>query len=253
MEKRLKKFVLKGQVQIPSEGMEFLVKLEKEGSLLIDEVPILEEQSSDRYKYFQKISTRDRLLVQAWLNKQKPNTMNEEKFLELVGRGIRNINYDYWIPTIEPTVINGKIEYVENCPVAVGFSANDWLQFGKAYAPERGSRRGTDEEVCLWYALRIVKGYWSLDYVANDSSKSGNYKDSPDASLNLEKTGARVCGGFKDGQGNTYKIVTKKNVFATIGGFCNVKGSQRPVADFFEGFLPNYKHDFGTGIIVLTR
>ena len=219
MKERYNEIVLKAE-----KGVEFI--LSEEGGKLIACASILKEVQEP----FEKITSKERKEVANLMKKLKGKTTREKDFLSVVKEGLEEVDYDYWIATIEPTVINEKIRFVEGQEVAVGYTGNDWKAMCENYAKDRGSRIANLYELFIWYAWRIAKGYWTLDYVANDSSTAGNYWNAPNSSHCMEKTGVRKCGGYKDGQGNTYKLVTHKDSLAAVGGvsFCFVV----PVAFF---------------------
>lgn len=211
--------------------------------------------SQNKDTYFTKISAKDREKVKKWLlENQKGNTKLEEGFLAILEEAIQVVDYDYWIASLEPSESDGKIYYAEGHTAAVGFSNKEWAHMAKKYAPERGSRLSTLYELLIWYALRIVNGLWTLYYVDKDSSSAGNYWNAPKSSKEREKTGARKCGGYADGQGNTYKIVTHEKGFVHVGGAYNFDGRECPVDEIhYEKHQHNNIRNQGTGVLVLTK
>lgn len=208
--------------------------------------------AANKAKYFVKISAQDRNLVKKWLEQQIAVTYKERVFLNIVAEAIRNINYDYWIACLEPCVFVKEIYYTDKREkVGVGFTGPQWSEMAKAFAPERHSRLSNLYELFLWYALRIVKGLWTLDYVAEDSSSAGNYFNSTNSSRSMEKTGERVCGGFSDGQGNTCKMVTWGKEYVIVGGSYLEYGTTNPVGSFqfYENTETILK--YCTGVVVL--
>ena len=209
--------------------------------------------SCHKTKFFTKITAEDREKVNNWISKQKGKNEREKSFLTRVKEAVKVVDYDYWIANIEPSVTNGKIYYAEGNAVGIGFSSNQWKQMAKEYVPERGSRLSNEFELYIWYALRIVNGQWTLDYVANDSSAAGNYWNAPGATHSMEKTGARECGGYRDGQGNSDKIVTCEGGYAQVGGYCYDDGNDYPVAGVRYDDLPYVIIYYGSGVLVLTK
>lgn len=163
------------------------------------------------------------------------------------------VNYDYWIANIEPSVKDGKIYYAKGEDVGVGLSSKDWEKMAGKYAPERGSRLAELCELDMWYALRTANGLWTLDYVVYNSSSAGNYCNAPGSIHKMEKTGARECGGYRDGQGNSYKIVTVEDVIALVGGYFINFGYYYPVADVSYDVDPCDIQFHGSGVLVLTK
>ena len=207
----------------------------------------------DKFKCFVKITKQDRKKIKKWLKGRNGNTVREENFLKRVKQAIQKVRYNYWIASIEPSVADGKIYYSEGEDVGVGFSCNQWNLMSKIFAPERGSRQANLHELVIWYALRIVENKWTLDYVANDSSSAGNYRNAPETTRNSEKTGVRECGGYCDGQGNTYKIVTAADNYAFVGGDYLDTGYLYPVADIISDVNPDYIRYYSSGVVVLTK
>ena len=235
------------------DGMYYTTTQGENGELIIRLVPNSSEMSCEKAKFFTKITAEDRKKLKNWLAKQKGKSDREKSFLTRVREAVKAVDYDYWIANLEPSVTDRKIYYAEGNAVGVGFSCNQWMQMAKEYAPERGSRLSNEHELYIWYALRIVNGLWTLDYVANDSSSAGNYRNAPGATHAMEKTGARKCGGFCDGQGNSYKIVTCEGGYALVGGHYVEDGSDYPVADVNYYHRPYYIHYGSSGVLVLTK
>lgn len=199
--------------------------------------------SQSKEPFFTKITAEDREKVKKWVANQKGKTDRETAFLKRVAKAIQKVDYDYWIANLEPSVKNGKIYYAENHEVGTVFSCNQWEKMAREYKHERGSRLCNLHELFIWYALRIVNNLWTLSYVANDSSSAGNYLNAPKSSRTMDKTGAKECGGYRDGQGNTYKIVTCVGGYAMVGGGYNINGYGYPVATV------NFYHGPGGGIL----
>ena len=244
MKERYQKIVFQAE-----EGIELVCTKGTRGELIVKAVydmGVIDE-------YFMEISSEERNLVRRWLRNQKGQTKQEKEFLTIVKEGLEKVNYDYEIATIEPSIINHRIRFIEGEKVAVGHSPNEWLVMCKNYAPKRGSRMAKLYELFIWYAWRIAKGYWSLDYVANDSSSAGNYGNAPDASHYVERSAVRTCGGFKDGQGNTYKIVVHQGKLVSVGGSYRTYGSYYPVSEVCNSDKPSKSDIKGCGVMVLTK
>lgn len=230
MGKRYKEIVLEDGVKLVApKGKRYkLVEIEK-GVVK----PELVSKKKKKSNVFFKMTTSKIEEVKEWFLNESPKarTRSEMLFFRNLNLAFENINYDYEIATIEPTVIDGKIKYIKDKEVAVGYSYNQWKQMAKEYLPDKGSRLATLYETIMWYAWRIVKGYWTLDSVTNNSSSIGNYADSPNAAHKREKAGVRKSGGFRDGQGNTAKIVSHEHkcyfcgkLYETMEAFCILGG-----------------------------
>ena len=238
------------------EGMLYQIKHRRNGEMiirLISDCSVTDNGVENEEVYFSKISTQDREIVRVWLEKQKYETEKEKRFLERVAEAINVIDYDYWIANIEPSVKNEEIYYLKGKTVGVGFSCEHYEMMAEDFAPERGARLAKEHELFLWYGLRAANSLWTLDYVANDSSSFGNYYNSPKSAREIENTGKRLCGGYYDGQGNTYKIVTTKKGFALVGGCYGHRGDIFPVADVTYCIKVNKLQIAASGVVVLTQ
>lgn len=179
---------------------------------------------------------------------------NKANFLEIVGIALDLITYDYEIATIEPAVINGRIFYEEGLNIEYqNISCNSWESMAKEYLPENGSRLAHLYELFLFYAWRITQGFWSLKYLTFSSQSIGVKFKFP------EKTGTIYSGGFKDGQGNSLKVVTygKENEdYLWIGRNCFTYQKNIPLAHttfFHTHHIYRYHMYACVGIVVLTK
>lgn len=204
--------------------------------------------------YFFKMGEEERAEVAEWLSTTEPATENQSKFLQIVKAALRYINYDYRISTIEPSIDeDGKLFFEKGQEIVIKNSISAWENLGKSFAPELGSRLADKYELHLWYAYRIAKGYWTIQYVCDDSSAAGNYSNSPDSTHELEASGAREVGGFCDGTGNIRKVVSSDAGFVICGGCFLQDGWSIPVAN------RKYHHDLNdfisrsTGVFVLLK
>ena len=248
---RYEKIVLKAP-----EGMHYVANQGYDGELileLVSNIPMTSEENEDKFKYFVKITEQSREIVREWYKRQSTSKAREKIFMARVRQAIQNVDYDYWIATIEPSVSNGEIFYAEYNDVAVRFTPSEWSVMAEKFAPERGSRQGKLHELIIWYALRAAEKKWTLRYVASDSSSAGNYKNAPRKAGKMEKTGARECGGYRDGQGNTCKIVTVDDGYVSVGGHYQNAGDVCPVAWVDYSCSSNYCLTNSSGVVVLTK
>ena len=236
------------------EGYKYVTCLKENGDFILESVPV-DLQEKDKAEHFVKISVEDRKRVAEWLeNQEKKRVSRQSAFLHDVKQALNEIDYDYFIANLEPSIEDGKIYYKEGEDVGVGFGCSEWKEMAEKYCPERGSRLAKINELILWYAVRIVDELWTLEFVSEDSSKAGNYHNAPDSARTMQKTGDRVCGGYKDGQGNSYRIVTVSDyTFALVGGDFYDDGRKRPVAFAISGWEPPEAKNWGAGVIVLTK
>lgn len=184
-------------------------------------------------RYFVLMDKIKRERVRKWYKKQEARTEKRDNFLKIVGEAIKKIDYDYYIATIEPTFDrrSGKIFYEKGERVLTHCSCYDWEQMAKEFDPRRGSCLANVYELFLWYAYRIAEGNWTIDYVCDNSSREGNYCNSPKSMRDITVSGFEEVGGFADGVGNTYKIVKSNDAFAICGGNYHTYGNRYPVAD----------------------
>lgn len=216
-------------------------------------------QQEEKVPHFFKMTSEKRKKVKRWLKNEKKElahkTDREKTFLETLEEGLKTVKYEYRISTIEPTMNKEteKIEFIKGAEVARGYSCEQWKKFAEEFMPERGSRLANLYELFIWYAWRIVKGYWTLSYVANDSSSDGNYANSPNAAGEYEVSAKRKVGGFRDGIGNTCKIVTHGVRYALVGGDYGSIGGNCPVGDVVYHDHPNLAQYNSSGVFVLTK
>lgn len=202
----------------------------------------------------------EREKVAEWFNKVNPKVDGEKKrqrnFLDRVEKALKVIDYDYCISTLEPSFDEeGKIFYEEGKPVGIGIKLKDWKEKAANFYSDKKwhSELAQLEEGDLFKAYRIAMGFWSLEYVCDNSSSAGNYWNAPNSSHACEVSGARKVGGFKDGIGNTYDIYQMHAGFAFVGGDFNSDGYCYPVADIDYCFYPDSINGIGSGVVVLKR
>lgn len=212
-------------------------------------------------KYFFEMGPTEKRVIQRWyrtLDFTEKRSENQKHFLHMVRHAFLACG-KYRIATIEPYVIEStepvehlSIDYAPGQKPCCDFNVDvklhciPWIRTktrmaledcGKAartFAPEYGSDLATVEEYVLWLAYRIARGYWTLEYVCDDSSSAGNYVDSPTASHTFELAGQREVGGFADGIGNIYKAVKgrEENSYCVFGGMYVCSGKDYPVASY---------------------
>jgi len=189
--------------------------------------------------------------VRQWFPNVTPATKKQKDFLEIVGEGLGFIDFDYRLSKLEPSMNeDGELFFESGNPVETGLSLGEWKRKCQEFAPEWNSRMASIHELYLWYAWRVVKGYWSLEYICDDSSDGANYFTSPNPSHKCEVSGNRVIGGFSDGTGNTYKIVSYGSGMAVCGGKFDDYGNVFPVADE-SCYIDSEVVFCGTGVIAL--
>ena len=234
--------------------------IDVDGSILYDTVRVKDVPG---LPYFFFMGKMERTKVKEWFNSVNSivdkKEISKRNFITRVESALKVIDYDYCIATIEPSMKARKLYYEPGNEVATGLSAEQWETKAKNYAPHLGSRLALPDELILWYAYRIAKGYWSLRYVCQDSSAHGNYNDSPTRkaakghTVEKDLTGVKEVGGFKDGVGNTYKIVKNAvGTFWNFGGAYVNAGWRYPVASG-EPIWASRVRDRASGVVVLTK
>lgn len=210
--------------------------------------------------YFFLIGEVERKKVAEWFNevnfKVDDDRISQRDFLERVKRALYIIDYDYYIATLEPSFDKFEnIFYEEGNPVARGIVLTRWKEKASEFCFKNGwhSELAKLEEGDLFKAYRIAMGYWTIEYVCDDSSSKGNYWNSPNSARKLESSGSREVGGFKDGIGNTFEIYQAESGFALVGGNYNSTGTYFPVA--YARYLNKLNHVNinGLGVLVIKR
>ena len=235
---------VKGVIVTSAHGM--IIEFDGEGE-------IKKFSKAKRPHNFFKMGKEERNVVRRWLFLAKPKTSNQKAFLNYVSEALAVITYDYKISTIEASHKNDKLYFEEGKSVARGINSEVWTKMAKNYWPKKKSRLATLYELLLWYAYRVAKGYWSLEYVCDDSSLEGNYLDSPKPSHTFELSGKREVGGFYDGSGNTRKLVTHENGYALCGGHCACSGGKDFPVGRVEFYEKNFIHMTASAVVVLLK
>jgi len=229
----------------------------QDGNALYDSAPIYGPK--DAFSHFFLMGENERWKVENWLSNAlmevPENNLIQRIFLERVRIAINVIDYDYYIATLEPSFDkDGNIFYEEGNTVAGGIKAREWARKARNYysGEEWHSELAKLEEGDLFKAYRIAMGYWTLEYVCNDSSAEGNFWDSVTSSQALEVSGAREVGGFKDGVGNTYDIYQTEFGFALVGGYYRLEGSKQPLMSVLD-YMCTIPISDAVGVLVLKR
>lgn len=208
-----------------------------------------------KYTNFYFMGQEEFTVVKEWLKGRKAATLKQKAFLILVRKAKRVVKKFYCISEIEPSIDkDGKLYYKEGDEVMRELSCIEWRIKACEFAPEYGSDLATKYQLALWYAYRIAKGFWTIEYVCDDSSSAGNYWGSPNAAHAFEVSGAREVGGANDGTGNTCKIVIdKKGTFWKFGGAAWNFGDLQPVAANYP-FISMYDSCYSSsGVVVLNK
>ena len=177
-------------------------------------------KEKDSREIFERITKADIDIVKKWFIeiKKSKKTEEERNFLKIIEEAIEKINYEYSISVIEPSIKNGKIEFVPGIKVATELKPVEWIDKAIEYCPN--SSVATVWELMMFYALRIAKRYCSIEYMTIDSRSMGNYRNSPATYNGLQNSASRTCAGYRDGIGNTRKICLcdENRECAVVGG-----------------------------------
>lgn len=218
---------------------------------------IIPAKEPEMLKHFWFMGNDERISVKEWTNKVSPLTKTQKRFVKAVKEAVVIVNYNYYIATVEPSFsLNKSIVYEKGSVITEWITTGEWQKKADdmlATDANWKSRLATFYELLMWYAWRISVGYWSLEYVCDDSSSDGNYMDSPTSSHKLEGSSERKIGGFYDGTGNTVKVVTHDNGFAFVGGSYRNDGKSYPVGDFYFDSLDYHFCKFAVGVLVIRR
>lgn len=206
-------------------------------------------------EYFFMIGKVEREKVANWLKNLVPTTNNQKKFANRIQKALSVVDYDYKIATIEPSFGKaGAIYYSEGDEVGRGGSLNTWKKKAEAFYRDNIWESGLAilEEGDLFKAYRIAMGYWSIEYVCDDSSSAGNYWNAPGAAHCFEDSGARKVGGFSDGVGNTRGIYEVPDGFALVGG-CYVDGAEHPMSYAYYDENKYRCYTSACGVVVIRK
>lgn len=174
--------------------------------------------------------------VYAELLRHKPTNNAEVSFIDNLKKAISKLVKGFEVFVNDPSMDNGKLQFVPGFKPAVGYTYNELEELAK----ENGLRLGTKDEYILflgWLITSLINEGWSEKdawfAVCTDSKDLGHYCDSADAKNDFEPTGSRMIVGKGD-LANTYKILAKDE---KAGGFWLAGGDYCDGGDF--GLLAN--------------
>jgi len=222
---------------------------------ILPSTEISSNQQAFELGFFFKMGEQERFFVKQWYEQLKDCVSSHKKFLRIVEEAVAKIDYDYSISSIEPSIDkNGNLYFAPGENVVSKLTIPEWIRKAGEFAPSRKSRLASIHELYLWYAYRVAKGCWTLEYVCNNSSEGSNYVNSVTASFNCEKSAKRCVGGAFDGVGNTQKLVTHNNKFALCGGSHYTAGYNYPVGSMYYLTEPvTMRRNATTGVVVLLK
>ena len=162
--------------------------------------------------------------IYAELMKHEPANDAEVSFIDNLKKAISKSVKGFEVFVNDPSMDNGKLQFVPGFKPTVGYSYNEWEEL----ASENGLRLGTKDEYILflgWLINSLINEGWSetasWKAVCTDSKKLGHYFNLEDAKGDFELTGSRKVAGKCD-LANVCKILAKDK---EIGGFWVAGGS----------------------------
>ena len=190
--------------------------------------------------------------VYAELLKHKPANDKEAKFIDDLKKAISKSVKEFKVFVNDPSMDNGKFQFVPGFEPAVGYSYNEWEELAK----ENGLRLGTKDEYILflgWLINSLINEGWfeknAWFAVCTDSRELGHYIDSVEAKRGFEVTGSRMIAGKCD-LANTSKVLArdeKAGGFWFAGGTCGNFGFSCPLAylDLKSYYVKHYYYSVG--------
>ena len=110
------------------------------------------------------------------------------------------------------------------------FPVQEWERRLKSYSPENESGMCSKNTYFLLLLRWLKDGIATLEELADDSTKLGNYANNLTGHGFRERTGERRFGGLYSFVGNTGKIVKSANGYLYMGGSCIMDGNVNPVS-----------------------
>ena len=161
--------------------------------------------------------------IYAKLIKHKPANHEEKIFIDNLKEAISKSIKDFEVFVNDPSIDNGKLQFVPGFKPAVGYPYNEWEKIAK----ENGIHLGTKDEYILfmgWLIDSLInEGMYERHAwfaVCTDSKKLGHYYNSRRAKGNFEVTGSRKVAGKCD-LANACKILAKDD---KAGGYWIASG-----------------------------
>lgn len=241
------KIVIDGKEREAQPGCVFDVFTDPDGRLIIEETsaPLFFSMTKQRIDE-----------VRHWFEAQapkKPQTENEKRFLEIVAEGLKKIDYEYEVLTVEPCQPYGAKRYL--------FLTKDFGKYGvkipdslyyshiaysiqNSFVPGKKLEMGLLSELFLWYAWRIYRGYWNLNIVCNDTAGFGYYgygflyfSTKQDRLGRRHMPAEKFTAGFRDNVGNSeIMVMVDDNHVTTVGASCTRyrmdSDEERPIGAF---------------------
>jgi len=176
-------------------------------------------------KYFFRMTEVHKDKISGWNKLQEPKNDAQDFFLFELKKAIDDFNKSFRIQHMEASAKEGKLYYREGEKVAIGYKLFQWNTMAKQFLPEYNSRVTTMGHLFLFYALRCVEVFWTIEDLCDNSYRFGNFWDAHKSKHTFEVAGQRKAAGFCDGIGNTSKIcMYNEKIYAVCGGHCGRNG-----------------------------
>lgn len=206
--------------------------------------------TESKFEHFFLMGKPERKKVAEWYEMVKNNTTLKgwmyKYFLDSVKEALDYTDYDYYIATLEPSVVNRKLVYKEGLSALYGISQEQWKCLAAGYYADEEwqSTLATWEEGILFKAYRVAMGYCTIEFMCEipeaempelPKEWAPYVTKRPYAIHELEKTGEREVAGFKDGINNTRELYmySDKVSYAVYGGCYDEPAA--PVDVFWSG------------------
>lgn len=228
-----------------------VTNFDKEGRIIKSEKVDLMEIAKNN-GYFFHMGAYEREVVSNWLDSVTSDVITRREFIWNVKEAFDYISYDYNISAVEPSIVGGRLEFNEGKNVLRGITVAEWEELAKNYNPEKSSRLADIHELLLWYAYRVAIGAWDIAYVCDTKSFYEEELEMALALSQIQKTGAKIVGGFADGTDNTSKIVRwDGNSHCYLGGRYKGHGGIISPAQKAASYVDNNsRYNYASGVIV---
>lgn len=195
--------------------------------------------------------------------RHRPRTFDQRECKRMIEMVISKGVKDFYRPKFDPSFDcnGGGICFNPGNKPLTRKTYNWWEVAAKDFAPERGSRLGTELEYMGFIGVllkKMVTQGWTVKdawyAVCDDSRKLGHFCDSVGAKNDFELTGSREVCGFFD-LANTYKILAKdsEGFYSLASGDYHERGEITSISDRGCSNLYDSWRNYGVGWIILEK
>lgn len=156
MENRYRKINVRGTTLYPQPGKVFVTRVSEEGELTICErsIPV-----------FQRISGKERKIIQQWMESRKPKNQAECSFFRILKVGLDTISYDFEISVnwaeenlkCSPNEWRKMAEKEDCRSMKAGIATIEEYVLVYSYARAMGEKQVTDKAVIVTAGCAFVK------------------------------------------------------------------------------------------------